>query len=228
MEAMPAARLSFDLDMSRMPTPRRAHFEPSWRGDRLAAINKVAKLPLGEDAVRAIDMNFQWDGRRAWNIHWASPLMNNYRFVIDAKIGKVRRMTFRELRRPVWKWADGAYRWRRGPRKTSARPHTYAAVVRYAKPRGVLVTAEIKTRTFGTAAAARYLVESARRADVPPWFMALLHMAKARQKAEAISAAGGQFALIFGRYRIVKPRDWAQWSKHVSAIWGRRNWPHGS
>lgn len=223
---MPQAHLSFDLHMSSMRTPARAHFKPSWRGDRFAAINAVAKRPLGADAVRAIDMNFQWGGREAWNIHWAIPIMNNYRFVVDQHTGKIRRMTLRELHRPVGKWSDGAARWRRG--RTNVRPHTYAEIIAHAKPKGVLVTAEIKSRAFGRLDAAHHVVEAARAADYPPWFMSLLHMAGARQKAEAISEAGGQFALIFGGYRIVKPRDWAQWSKHVSAIWGRARWPHGS
>lgn len=223
-----AARLHFGLDMAHMPTPHRAHFEPPWRGDRLAAINRVAKMPLGADAVRGIDMNFQWGGHRAWNIHWARPIMNNYRFVIDLQTGKVRRMTLRELHRPVHQWSDGALRWRRGPHKGSARPHTYAEVVAYAMLKGVLVCAELKSPQFGTAEAAQYLVRSAREANHPAWFMALQHMRGARRKAEAIAAAGGQFALIFGRFRPVKPNDWAAWSQHVSAIWGRARWSHGS
>lgn len=223
-----AARLTFDLDMASMPTPKRAHFKPSWRGDRLAAINIVAKRPLGVDAVRAIDMNFQWGGGRAWNVHWKSPAMNNYRYVIDLHTGKVRRMTLAELGRPIHKWHDGAMRWRRGPHKGSARPHTYAEVAAYAKLKGVLVCAEIKSRAFGRQAAAEYLVKAARDAGHPPWFMALLHMRGARAKAMAIHNAGGQFALIFGRYRIVKPLDWPEWKKYVSAIWGPREWPHGS
>ena len=226
---MTAAHLSFSLDMATMPTPRRAHFEPSWRGDRLWAINRVAELAVGPDMVRAIDMNFQWGGGRAWNIHWANPAMNNYRYVIDLHTGKVRRMTLRELRRPVHKWHDGAMRWRRGPHKGSARPHTYAEVAAYAKLKGVLVCAEIKSRAFGTAEAAEYLVRAAREAGHPPWFMALASMRGVRRKAVAIHNAGGQFALIFGRFRPRKPSDWAQWSYAVSAIWrGGVRWTHGS
>ncbi len=223
-----APHLSFDLDMSRMPTPHRAHFKPSWRGDRLLAINRVAEAALGPDMVRAIDMNFQWAAGHAWNLHWRTPAMNNYRYVIDAKTGKIRHMTARELVRPVHKWHDGAARWRRSKDVSSARPHTYLEIALYAKHRGVLVCAEIKSQAFAHPAAAEYLVESARRADHPPWFMALLRMRKARGKAKAIHDAGGQFALIFGTYRVTKPRDWSEWSHYVSAIWGPRDWPHGS
>jgi hypothetical protein len=174
-------------------------------------------------------MNFQWDGRRAWNIHWAAPWLNNYHYVIDKKTGKVRKMTWRELHRPVWDWADGAHRWRRGPSRHSARPLTYAAVVRIAKAHGVLVCAELKSRTFGSLRAAHYLVEAARRANHPAWFMALASMRGVRRKAEAIHAAGGQFALIFGRFQPRRPSDWAEWDYAVSAIWrsGVR-WKHGS
>lgn len=205
---------------SRMPKALpRAHFKPSWRGDRPAAI-----LATARGRKPAIDCNFQWAGSHAWCIHWTTPLLNNYRYLKTGP-NKVRRMTARELRRPAADWGNLVGAWRRGPKQGSARPMTYDYMVHYAKRHGVILVAELKSPAFGTAKAANYMVDCARRANHPPWVMSLLNMKNVRGKAQAISNAGGQFALIFGTFKKLAkkpPKDWREWDQFVTQVWGAR------
>lgn len=197
---------------SAMPAAtQRAHFKPSWRGDRLAAIAAVARRPLGRDHIRAIDMNFQWawnalgqpgKGGEGFNIHWGKPIQNNYRFILPTSTAKrARRMTRAELRRPITKWTAGQVaRWRRGPHPASARPCTYYECAAYAQRRGVVVCAEVKTPAFAREVPMKHMVDAARRANHPPFFMALREMGGVA-KAEQAARQGGWGAVIHGKFK---------------------------
>lgn len=217
--------------MPTMPaSTQRAHFDPAWRGDSFAGIDTVAKQSPGEDGVRAIDNNFQWFWRRrrrlgrrrgiAFALHWRDPGKNNFRYILDG--GRVRPMTRAELRRTRWT-AEQVRRWRRGPSRTSAAPRTYAAMVRHAVAKDVVICAELKSPAFRRRVPAQTLVAAAKRAGHPPWYMALYgSMPYCRGKCKAVVNAGGEFAVIFGRYqhhRTYFRRAVRSWRVKPTRVW---------
>lgn len=206
-----------------MTMPRafpRAHFQPSWKGDRLAAINVVSRMKH-----KGIDMNFQWGEEVAWCMHWTTPARNNYTYLMVRGAKKARRMSVGERNRPISKWTDDQIsKWRRTSNPKSARPRTYATCARYAAERKVVICAELKSQAFATPKAAQYMVSSAKAVGHRPWFMALYKMKNVRGKAKAISEAGGEFAVIFGNFPHKRPpADWNHWDQWVSQVWGA-NW----
>lgn len=218
----------------KMPTnTRRAHYKPSWRGDSVRAIRRLGRRS-GEPKI---DVNFQWIwedprdhtlGGKARAMHWTKPFRNNYHFILEPESRRARPMTRAERNRPVGAWRDAdVRRWRRTWRATSAHPPTYQTCVNAAVRAGVVITAELKSPAFGTDAAAQYLVNAARHAGHPPWFMALINMKNCRGKCEAIERNGGQFAVIFGRFRSLArkpPPDWAAWNPKPTRLWGPAKW----
>lgn len=211
------------------PRTNRAHYTPSWRGDRPAALQQVGRKRLGPGRVRAIDVNLQVskDGT-AWAMHWGIPKKDNFKYIL-ATNGRVRKMTAAELRRNVSAWTDAQiFRWRRGRVKPSARPHTYREMARIAVLHHVVICGELKSRRFAEKAVAERLVHDAKLANHPAWFMALINMKNCRGKCEAIRDAGGHFALIFGRFRGLArraPADWDRWRHKPTRIWGPAKWP---
>jgi hypothetical protein len=167
---------------SPMPaSTRRAHFEPPWRGDRPLGILATARKRPGPGGVRAIDVNLQVSKEgTAWASHWGVPKKDNWKYIVDAHSHHVRRMNRAELRRPMGLWTDAEIvRWRRGPSKASARPHTYREMARLAVHHGVTICGEVKSRRFAEPAVAAKLVNDARLVGHPPWFMALINMKNA-------------------------------------------------
>lgn len=207
----------------------RAHFEPPWRGDRPLAIIAVGRKRPGPGGVRAIDVNLQVsrDGT-AWAAHWGIPKKDNWKFILDARSHRVRKMTKDELRRPMSQWSDeDIAHWRRGATRTSPRPRTYREMARLAVHHGVVICGELKSRRFAETNVAERLVADAHAAGHPPWFMALINMKDCRGKCEAIRNAGGQFAVIFGRFRILarrEPADWSSWHPKPNHLWGPAKW----
>lgn len=199
-------------------TTQRAHAEPAWKGDRLAALADVAALPAGKDGIRAADRNFQWAWEdptnpvtdqpghgRAYCLHYATPAKNNYTFILDGR--KVRPMTADEHARPILKWsADDVRKWRRDNDPASERPATYFEMVTEAVRLGVVICAELKSSAFTNPGPALQLVQAAKNAGHPPWYMALYKsMPYAREKCAAIVNSGGQFAVIFGKFQQYRP-----------------------
>lgn len=206
----------------------RAHFEPPWRGDRLAAIYAVGRKRPGPGGVRAIDVNLQVSKEgTAWAAHWGIPKKDNWKYILGTN-GHVRKMTRAELRKPMGTWTDAQiHRWRRGRTAGSARPHTYREMARAAVHHRVVICGELKSRRFAEKAVAEKLVADAKAVGHPPWFMALINMKNCRGKCEAVRNAGGHFAIIFGRFRSLArraPADWHAWSPKPSRIWGPAKW----
>lgn len=221
--------------MSLMPAnTQRAHSDPSWLGDRLAALDDVARQPKGPDGIRAADRNFQWAwhdpsnvsrGGVAFCMHWEDPHRNNYNFILTSDGKRTRPMTGGERGRSILKWrATDVYRWRRTSSVHSERPPTYAEMVRKAVAVGVVITAELKSNVFATKMAAQQVVNSAKRAGHPPYFMALYHsMPYCQQKCQAIINAGGQFAPIFGNWQYLRRGMFAvdvkRWNPKPTRVW---------
>ena len=212
---------------------QRAHFDPKV-GDSWHAIQRTAHLSIGQDAIRALDMNFQLVPRRipdghggyaivwvAMSMHWAKPGKNGYDRFVGAD-GQIHMMTRRQRRMTAQEWGyDGVMTWRRA---TGERPLTYEEAIAYAAEHGVVITAELKSPRFARAQATlEAMVTACKAVGHPAWFMALITMKDARGKCAAVIAAGGQFALIFGRFRWTrKPKDWAAWKPKPTRMWGPR------
>lgn len=191
---------------------QRAHSDPSWKGDSLAALDLDKHRTKGPDGIIALDKNFQW----VWNdpkdhskggfavcMHWGNAGQNNYHHILTDGGKRTRPMTPAERSRSINDWrATDVRRWRRTASVHSERPPSYAAMVRKAVQVGVIIIGELKSSAFATKMAAQQVVNAAVRAGHPPYFMALYgSMPKCRQKCQAIVKAGGQFAVIFGTYQ---------------------------
>jgi hypothetical protein len=200
----------------------RDHYEPPWKGDSLVGILLTARRPGGHDHYKVIDQNYQWGQKCAWCLHWGIPEKDNYHFYLEPGAKHARRMSFRERHRHISGWSDAQVsRWRRSESPKSARPQTYATMVKYAVSHHVIIVAELKSPAFNTAQAAHYMVNTAKAHNHPPFFMALINMRNVRSKAKAIHLQGGQFAVIFGNHGSKKqPKDWHEWSKYVTQVWG--------
>ena len=212
---------------------QRAHFEPSWKGDRLEALAEVARHPLGRDGIRAIDCNFQWawrdpadhtKGGGAFALHWGNPAQDNYHFIVLEGGRHTRPMTRAELSLNVAHWPlEAVHRWRRDASHTSARPPTYAAMVREAVRLDVVICAELKSKAFRLLGPAAHLVHTARHYGHPPYFMALYRsMPYCREKCAHVVRAGGAFAVIFGRFpehRAAFAQAVPSWPVQPTRVW---------
>ncbi len=210
---------------------QRAHFEPAWTGDSFVGLRQVSRHDLGPDGIRATDTNLQWFWRKrrrgqprtgeAFALHWRDPARNNFRYIVT-KRGRVRPMTRAELRRTHWTPAQ-VHRWRRGPSKHSAKPRTYKAMARRAVALDVVIIGELKTPAFRRPVPAQYVVDAAVAVGHPPWFMALYgSMPRCRGKCRAVIKAGGQFAVIFGRFQRLRPtfrRAVRSWRVKPTRVW---------
>ncbi len=204
---------------TRMPPSTQRHHESPRRGGAQSAIRRTSALALGRDGIRAIDMDFSLVDGVALSLHSNTPRRSGYSRYVDPS-GHLRKMTRAQARMRASAWGvAGIQSWRR---PNGDRPLTYAAAVRYAVARGVVICAELKSRTFASVQVMSSLVADSQRADHPAWFMALLNMKNAKGKSHTVRAAGGQFALIFGRFRSLTrhpPRNWSTWTKPAQ-IWG--------
>lgn len=212
-------------DSALMPT-QRAHADPKV-GDGAAFLKRVSRASVGRDGLRAVDCNFQVIRSRksgkqiAVMAHWASMARNGYTKIIDAKTGRLRNMTRLEKSRPfsTWKWEDAS----RARRANGDRLLTYGQAAHLAVRLGVVIVAELKSTAFASLELMRRMVAAAKGAGHPAWFMALYGSMKAcKQKALATVHAGGQFLVIFGRYRTkfarrtpVGERWWSTPGVHV-------------
>lgn len=223
------------------PMPRnqpRGHSPVEWMGDRPKAIvnqrdaiNRAHAKGSKRVPPPARDVNFHWwwfdledhsKGGEFYAVHYRRPGLVNFRFYLPSGATRARRMTARELTRARWT-ADQVARWRRGPNPDSARPATYRAMATLGRQQRIYVCAEIKSPEFATSPIpANEFVRDARQAGHPPWGMALLNMKGAKGKAAHLIAAGGQFALIFGRLARTarKPKDWP-WPTPPTRIWNK-------
>jgi hypothetical protein len=90
---------------------------------------------------------------------------------------------------------------------------------RQAKRRAVIICWELKSRAYAEAGVAERIVEDVRASKWPAFYMALVTMRLWGQKARAIHAAGGEFALL--AHGAPKPADLEHWSPYITRVWGR-------
>ncbi|MCW2758046.1 MAG: hypothetical protein JWO46_1792 [Nocardioidaceae bacterium] len=213
--------------MATMPAhTQRHHFEPPWRGDGPHGIDVTSHDKPGPDGLRCIDQNYQVTrDLEPVCMHWARPRQNNYRYILNPGAKRARKMTVREANRPVSRWTlSDVRRWRRTAAADSARPHTYAELAAYAVKHGVTICAEMKSGKFARDDVAARFVASAKAVGHAPWGMALYgSMARCAGKCRAVIDAGGEFAVIYGRYRKrfqpVFKRTRRTWLVQPTRVW---------
>lgn len=168
----------------------RQHHESPSRGDNYGAIRRAQH--------GFYDGNMQYFLGIIWMMHWPTPARNGYTRVVDTHTGKTRRMTLRERRRPAGKWGvDGIRRWRR---PNGEYPITYEEAITYGSKIGACCIGEMKSRAFAEPKVAAMAVAAAKKHDHPAWFKTLYNMKYPQAKTAAVRLAGGQMALIFGRF----------------------------
>lgn len=209
--------------------PRQKHGQPKTN-------NTFAFLrSLDRNECADVDLTWRWNslhkrtregGGAAMALHYPDPARNGYRYIQDARTGRTRPMTNKELHRTEWTVA-GTLRWRKSRNRGAARPHTYAEMLAYVKRHGGTVVGELKSQAFAVYGwIMDQLVATARVHNHAPWFKALFNMRRVAGKCAATVRAGGQFALIFGKFvrgraaRVARgQRITAQWTIPPTRIW---------
>lgn len=198
---------------------RQLHDTPA-RGDNKSAILRAAQ-PGGPFAI---DGNLTILCGEIWLLHWTTAARNGYTRVVDKRTGHVRPMTKFERHAPgSWWGKSGIKRWRR---PNGEHPLTYDEAVAFAVKHHVVIIGELKSRLFAQQKWANKVVAIAKKHDHPAWFKGLFNMKFPGGKAKAIRAAGGQFALIFGKFvkgrkaRLAAGRRTTKkWVKQPTRIW---------
>jgi len=202
---------------STMPAvARRQRHDSPKRGDNARAIRR--------SSGGFFDANLQVMAGEIWFAHWATPARNGYTRVVDAKSGRVRRMTRRERRSHGNAWGvSGIKRWRR---RNGERPLTQAEGLALCVRYGAVAIQEVKSPAFGVGGWAARAVATCVRHNHPAWFKTLPNMRGAQSKVAKFRAAGGQIALIYGKgvrgrvRRVLMTRRVARtWSVQPNATW---------
>lgn len=223
-----------------IPMPRRVtryhadHGLDQWRGDCPKAIDTAARMPLGRDGYRAIDINFQVVladdslSYEAMGLHSRTPHTNGFVFIKRKFSPLRRRMTHAELYRPTHKWkVSEVKRWRRTKRRrrgvyeSRVRPYTYAELVRYAnnRRRKVIVCPELKSILFARyPAIAQKMYAQTISLNATTWPMTLVTMTGWRTKMKNFHDAGFETALL--AHGAKKPADLAAWRPYITRVWG--------
>lgn len=207
-----------------MPASTQRRHESTTRGDNKGAILRCSRERPGRDRIRALDGNFQCVRRTDGFVmpvmmHWTTPGRNGYKFYIDAN-GHRRKMTRAQLRKPAQKWGyEGVRSWRRA---NGERVLNFPEAIAFAAKHGVVICAELKSRSFAVKAVAEYMHSVYVKYDHPAWTMALLKMKMCSQKCAAQVNAGNQFAVIFGNFRRMATgaNKFKGWSRMPTQVWG--------
>lgn len=213
----------------------RLHIKPYWLGDSKHAIRVAARKPVGADGGKFIDMNFQVclsadeTEYEAVCLHWGTARKNGFYYITYRnKYGVVRRrrMSAKELDRPIHKWnIEEIKRWRRTAKlgtsyASRVKPESFVTLVKYAKKRNVVICAELKSILFARYPEIAVKMKSqvtALRAKV--YIMTLVTMRGWRSKLRNFHNAGFETALL--AHRAPKPADLSEWRKYIDRIWGR-------
>jgi len=205
-------------------------------GDSYHGIRLCANRPAGADKLKALDWNMQTvvvmvPGRGLQVVpmsgHWPQLGKNGYKRCRQ-RTGGVRRLTRAERRMTYQEWVDKHDRsldaLKAVRRRNGDRPLTWGEAVQYAVVHGVVLIPELKSRAFARVDVAEGMRWACEKFDHPFWAMALLNMWGASRKCAAVRAAGGQFALIFGRFRrLARGTNKVKgWSSKPTQIWGPR------
>ena len=214
--------------MSMPKATQRYHLEPYWLGDSPEAVKRCARMKPGPDHDQVIDLNLQacLDGIAV--CHWGTPGKNGYHYIIVSP-GHRRRLTPKELKRPLTEWHIADVRNMR--RTAHVQKGKYASHVRiweigemwrFCARVGVQPAGEMKTQRFSQPVWAARAVAAATAAGVKPWFMALWNMAKCGEKAKAVHEAGGEFAVL-GHGRRSAPLWFNRYKPYITQVWNA-NW----
>lgn len=202
----------------------RLHLEPYWIGDSIRAIKTAARMRVGSDGGRYVDINLQHALDGDICIHWGTAWKNGYLY-IQVSRRRRRPMTQAELDRKISDWhTRDVVRWRRTRRRglrfrSRVRPLRFLEMYDYARVRGVTPTFELKSNAYALRPVAQRLVTAAQRRGGRAYFMALISMPLCRQKCAAIRNAGGEFAVL--AHDQPKPDDFGEWSPRPTRVWGR-------
>jgi hypothetical protein len=195
---------------------------PYWLGDSPRAVARAARMKVGADGGRYVDVNVQKTYDGAICMHWGNPGKNGYHYIVSGR--RRRALTRAETHRPLTHWRSSQLVKLRRTRRpglsyaSRVRPYTYYEMVRYAASKRVTIIGELKSPGFGVASAAKQLVRWAHAAHHRPWFMALAEMANWEGKAKAVHDAGGEFALL--AHGDSMPHNFARYRQYVSQVWG--------
>lgn len=216
---------TFDAQMPKRP-PGQKHSKPkqsdnygflrSLTGDKCADVNLTW-------VWNDLDNKTEAGGGAAFGLHYADPWRNGYKWW---RVGnRVERIPEGRRRSSRWTVAE-VRRWRRGPHMNSPRPHMYSELLTYVKKRGGTIVGELKSQAFTLPWVMEQLVHTAKRRNHAPWFKALANMKRPAEKCAAAVGAGGQFALIFGKFvkgrgaRLAKGQEiTATWPVKPTRIW---------
>lgn len=199
--------------------PKQWHWSPAI-GDRIKnAWNKVR-------AGSSLDGNLTPGCGHIWFLHWSTAKKNGYLWVIDARSGRIRRMSRLELRRSLDKWGyDGVKRWRD---KHGQAPMTLREGLKYLTDHHILGALEPKGSAWGRNPIWFQMFYSACKTyDHPAWAKRIATLRL--PKATVINAhkANVQIAAIYGkgvkgriRRRAHTARMQRGWGKvHFDATW---------
>ncbi|RNL63658.1 hypothetical protein EFK50_07905 [Nocardioides marmoriginsengisoli] len=212
-------------------SPRRQHSKPDWRSDSPRAAKAAGKSARrGGSPYTDINTRPLLDG--AGCIHDGTPRKGGWRYLAVGK-GKRRALTRAELDRPFEEWSRKDFvRLRRTKRPgiryvTRVRPYLYAEMLAIHQRNGAIMCAEIK-KAFPRRTA-ELMARTAKRLDMPPFVMTLVHqgysppkpgysMAVAGEKLRTFHATGAQTALLTHGYPV--PVDLDTWRPFIDAYWG--------
>ena len=198
------------------------------------AINACAARPAGADKLKALDFDVQAvqvveGGKHVWRVigsHWGKLGKDGYVRWVDAN-GKTHALTRAQKRMTFQRWINmhgGRASAVKMLRKRNGDTVLYwEEAVSYARAKGVVLCPELKSRAFALYdGPAQYMAWVCKRYDYPLWSMALLSMWGPNLKCARMRKAGGQFALIFGRFRLSArgKNKIAGWSVKPNQIWG--------
>lgn len=208
---------------------RRKHSSPR-AGDCKAAIKRAQHGCMDGN----LQVVFLWVAGRLTAVpylgHWTRLGMNGITHTDIS--GTRRKLTLRERRLTYQQWCN------RHGRDLEAlnslmkrvggqwnRVLTWDQAVEYADEVNTIITPELKSRAFAKIAVAAKVVDVCRKYDYPCWTMALLKMKLCRQKCAAIRFNGGQFAIIFGKFRRMArgANKTAKWTTKPNEIWGPKS-----
>lgn len=224
-----------------MPTSTSRRHESPAKGDTQSAIEAAMGgcLDINEQVIW---LRFKVGGhwvRLAIPVsgHWGTLGRDGYTHTFKGRQRGARKLTRAEKRLSYQQWVDrydgttadlNAVCKRGWGRRRGHwdHPMTWWQQVTHANRVGTILTPELKSQAFATnPAVAAHMVEVCRRFDYPLWTMALLNMKRAAGKCAQIRRAGGQFALIFGRFRHLArgSSKVAGWPVKPTRIWGPKS-----
>lgn len=202
-----------------------------WLGDSKAAIDHAAKLSIGSDGGRYVDINIQRVGNlikvkkerdTAYGLHSSTARANGFHYIVNKSGVGRRKMTKAELDRNVGYWAPSQVdKWRRTAKygrsyESKVKPERWTTLLKYAKKKKVIPCFECKSSSFDSKDFAERMAAAVQSIRWHVYFMALVNMRRCKEKGEAFTHAGLPFAVL--AHSQPKPKDYDEWKR--TQTWG--------